>query len=120
MQRFGDLEAAIMDDMWRRTEPATVREVRQRLAAARPVAYTTVMTVMDNLYQKGFLRRDMVGRAWVYRTAETREQYTARLMRDALSTAGDHAAALAHFVAGMTDSESQALQWLLRRRDRKQ
>jgi predicted transcriptional regulator len=117
VQRLGDLEAVIMDVMWRRTEPATVREVLQRVSVARPLAYTTVMTVMDNLFQKGFLRRERAGRAWLYRMAESREQYTARLMRDALAQADDHTAALGHFVTGMSASESQALRWLLRRRD---
>jgi predicted transcriptional regulator len=117
--RLGDLESVIMDLMWRRDEPATVRDILERLTAARPLAYTTVMTVMDNLFQKGFLLRDRSGRAWLYRPAETREQYTARLMRDALAAADDHAAALAHFVAGISPAESQALRWLLRRRDQR-
>jgi predicted transcriptional regulator len=116
MRDFGDLEAVIMDVMWRRGEPATVREILEPLTAARPLAYTTVMTVMDNLHRKGFLNREMVGRAWRYTPTATREQYTARLMRDALNAADDQTAALAHFVAGMSESESQALRWLLRRR----
>jgi hypothetical protein len=37
-------------------------------------------------------------------------------MRDALEAAGDQSAALAHFVASMSDSQSQMLRWLLRRR----
>ena len=115
MRDFGDLEAVIMDVMWRRAEPATVREVFEPLQQARPLAYTTVMTVMDNLHRKGFLRREMVGRAWHYSPTAPREVYTARLMRDALDAAGDQTAALAHFVAGMSESESQALRWLLRR-----
>ena len=115
MRDFGDLEAVIMDTMWRRDQPATVREVYTPLAKARPLAYTTVMTVMDNLYRKGFLSREMVGRAWQYRPTATREEYTARLMRDALNAADEKTTALAHFVAGMTESESQTLRWLLRR-----
>ncbi|GAA1382344.1 BlaI/MecI/CopY family transcriptional regulator [Catellatospora chokoriensis] len=116
MRGFGDLEAVIMDIMWRRDTPATVRQVQQQLASARPVAYTTVMTVMDNLFQKGFLQRQMSGRAWSYKPSASREQYTAQLMRDALEAAGDQSAALAHFVASMSESQSQMLRWLLRRR----
>jgi predicted transcriptional regulator len=59
MREFGDLEAVIMDVMWRRGAPTTVRDVHGQLAQARPIAYTTVMTVMDNLYRKGFLQREM-------------------------------------------------------------
>ena len=116
MREFGDLEAVVMDQLWRRGTPATGRDVFEPLAAVRPLAYTTVMSVLDNLHRKGFLAREMVGRAWVYTPAATREEYTARLMRDALDGAGDQTAALAHFVAAMTESESQALRWLLRRR----
>ena len=115
MRDFGDLEAVIMDVMWRRGQPATVREVYGPLAEARPLAYTTVLTVMDNLHRKGFLRREMVGRAWRYQPTASREVYTARLMRDALDAADDQTTALAHFVAGMSESESKALRWLLRR-----
>src|SRR5258706_193139 len=116
MRDFGDLEAVIMDAMWRRSEPATVRDILEPLAAARPLAYTTVMTVMDNLHRKGFLSREMVGRAWRYTPSASREVYTARLMHDALNSSDDQTAALAHFVAGMSESESQTLPSLLRRR----
>ena len=116
MRGFGDLEAVIMDIMWRREDAATVRQVQQQLSSARPVAYTTVMTVMDNLFLKGFLQRQMTGRAWSYEPTASREQYTAQLMRDALDAADDQSAALAHFVASMSESQSQMLRWLLRRR----
>jgi predicted transcriptional regulator len=116
MRGFGDLEAVIMDTMWRRTEPATVRQVFEELALGRSIAYTTVMTVMDTLHRKGFLDRQMSGRAWMYRPSATREEYTARLMRDALQEAGDQQVALAHFVAGMSEDESSALRVALRRR----
>jgi predicted transcriptional regulator len=75
-----------------------------------------VMTVLDNLHRKGFLDREMTGRAWSYRPRVGREEYTARLMRDALHEAGDQRAALAHFVAGMSEQESQLLRAVLRRR----
>jgi len=116
MRVFGDLEAVIMDTMWDRGEPATVRQVFEKLSAARPLAYTTVMTVMDNLHGKGYLTRKMSGRAWLYEPAVGREEHTARLMRDALAATGDQTAALAHFVAGLGSEQSQALRWLLRRR----
>lgn len=116
MRVFGDLEAVIMDVMWDRGEPATVRQVHERLNAARPLAYTTVMTVMDNLHTKGHLRREKTGRAWCYEPVVSREEHTAELMRGALSATGDQTAALAHFVAGLGEAQSQTLRWLLRRR----
>ncbi|MGH3431772.1 MAG: BlaI/MecI/CopY family transcriptional regulator, partial [Thermocrispum sp.] len=78
MRGFGELESAIMDVVWSRAEPATVREVLEALAGERDSAYTTVMTVMNILHRKGWLDRERAGRAWRYRPAMTREAYAAR------------------------------------------
>ena len=64
MREFGELERAIMDVMWAAKSPCATREVRERLRYGRPVAYTTVMTVMDILYRKGVHHRAKCGRAW--------------------------------------------------------
>ncbi len=50
MREFGQLESAIMDVIWAGNRPYAVREVRERMTYGRPVAYTTVMTVMGILY----------------------------------------------------------------------
>jgi predicted transcriptional regulator len=116
MRGLGDLEAVVMELMWQGGAPATVRQVFEELSARRPIAYTTVMTVMDNLHRKGFLDREMAGRAWSYQPSVSHEQHLARLMRDALDEAADQRAALAHFVSGMSEEESQLLRAVLRRR----
>jgi predicted transcriptional regulator len=54
---LGELEALVMRKVWDRGQPVTVREIVGDLQPERPVAYTTVMTVMDNLRRKGWLRR---------------------------------------------------------------
>ena len=54
MRRFGELEAVIMDRLWEWGRPALVREVVDDLHGDRPLAYTTVMTVMENLHRKGW------------------------------------------------------------------
>ena len=64
MRRFGELEAVIMDRLWEWERPVLVREMVDALHDDRPLAYTTVMTVMENLYRKGWLRRERDGRAW--------------------------------------------------------
>jgi Penicillinase repressor len=51
MRQFGELEAVIMDRLWDRGKPALVREVLDDLRKDRPLAYTTVMTVMENLHR---------------------------------------------------------------------
>lgn len=119
MRGLGELEAAVMAAVWRRQAPATVRDVLADLSGERSLAYTTVMTVMDNLHRKGLLERVKVGRAWVYEATISRDGYTARIMHDVLSSAGDPSGALAHFVEAMTPDESQELRDLLRRRARR-
>jgi predicted transcriptional regulator len=113
-QRFGDLEAVVMDRMWSYGHPATVREVMEDLKKERTIAYTTVMTVMDNLHKKGWLRRKKTGRAFIYEPVGSREGYTARLMRDALATSDNQAAALVHFLADLSPEETAALQTALK------
>jgi predicted transcriptional regulator len=111
---FGGLEAVIMEFMWRRSGPATGRDVHGKLATQRVIAYTTVMTVLDNLHRKGFLDRRLVGRAFAYEPTASQEEYTASLMRQALAESGDHGATLAYFVEQMTDEETRELRKVLR------
>jgi predicted transcriptional regulator len=98
---FGELEAAVMQVLWQRGTPATVREVLAELTTSRALAYTTVMTVMDNLHRKGVLSREMDGRAWRYSPTRTRAEHSAALLQEVLSAAGDRDKVLMHFVADL-------------------
>lgn len=60
------LELACMNALWPMGE-ASVRDIRARMAAVRPRAYTTIMTIMDRLARKGIVARRRSGRAWLYR-----------------------------------------------------
>jgi predicted transcriptional regulator len=113
MRQFGELEAVIMDRLWERGRPALVREVLDDLRKDRPLAYTTVMTVMENLHRKGWLRRHRDGRAWRYEPAGSSSGYTAALMSDALATSTDRRTALAHFVLQMSPHDAVLLQQAL-------
>jgi len=113
MRQLGELEAVVMDRLWDWGRPALVREVVEDLRADRPLAYTTVMTVMENLYRKGRLRRQRDGRAWRYEPAGSRSGYTAALMSDALATSTDRRTALAHFVLQMSPHDAALLQQAL-------
>jgi predicted transcriptional regulator len=113
MRQFGELEAVIMDRLWQWGRPALVREVVDDLRKDRPLAYTTVMTVMENLYRKGWLRRHRDGRAWRYEATSSRSGYTAALMTDALATSPDRRTALAHFVLQMSPHDAALLQQAL-------
>lgn len=113
MRGFGELEAAIMVALWSRGTPMTVREVLEDLREQRDPAYTTVMTVLSILHRKGWLRRDLDGRAWRYAPVLSREQYAARLMREALDEGVDREAVLARFVEQVSEEETEALRRLV-------
>ncbi len=105
MRQLGQLEAAIMERLWSYGRPVAVREVLEDLQRDRTIAYTTVMTVMDNLHRKGLLTREMAGRAYRYQPARTREQYNAAVMGEALAASSDRAATLLHFLEQMPPEE---------------
>lgn len=71
---LGPLEQDVMDLMWELDE-ATVRDVHDRLADRRKIAYTTVMTTMTRLASKGLLRRNTTSLAHRYRPAVSRDSY---------------------------------------------
>jgi predicted transcriptional regulator len=110
---FGDLEAVIMDRVWEHADPVTVRELHDELAAERVIAYTTVMSTMDNLHRKGWLNRVKEGKAYRYSPSASREEYSARLMREALADGGDTEVVLSHFLAQIDGDESEALRSVL-------
>jgi predicted transcriptional regulator len=74
-------ELAIMKVVWR-MDKATVREVYEALREKRPVAYTTVMTMMKILEEKGFLKKTTVERAHLYRPTRPRQQVVGAMVRD--------------------------------------
>src|ERR1700730_13619431 len=106
---FGDLEAVVMERIWNREETTTVREIFDELAAEREIAYTTVMSTMDNLHTKGWLAREREGKAYRYWPTLSREQHSARLMREALDGGGRPDLVLHHFVEQIGPVESTRL-----------
>ncbi|MER5602534.1 BlaI/MecI/CopY family transcriptional regulator [Streptomyces sp. NPDC002265] len=106
---LGELEDAVMTRVWKWNRPVTVREVLEDLQRERTIAYTTVMTVLDNLHQKGWVRREAEGRAYRYEAVSTRAAYAAALMNDAWAQSDNAAAALVAFFGMMSDEQRQAL-----------
>jgi predicted transcriptional regulator len=97
---LGDLEADVMEAIWARGR-ATVHDVHAQLTAAdREVAYTTVMTVMSRLADKGLLEKWKDGAAYVYVPAATKEEFTRRTVGTVLSELLDDftAPAMSQFV----------------------
>ena len=115
MRRLGELEAVVMDRVWGTEAGATVREVYEVLQRERRIAYTTVMSTMDNLHRKGLLAREREGRAYRYRTVTSRAEYRAALMRQALGRDSDREAVLGHFVGQLSEDERQRLRAVLQR-----
>jgi BlaI family transcriptional regulator, penicillinase repressor len=84
-------ELAIMKEVWR-LDKATVREVYEALRAKRSVAYTTVLTMMKILEDKGYLNKSRAERAYVYRPARPRQQVVGAMVRDFVDRVFDGAA----------------------------
>ncbi|MFJ6729709.1 BlaI/MecI/CopY family transcriptional regulator [Streptomyces sp. NPDC091281] len=98
-----------MTRVWKWNRPVTVREVLEDLQRERSIAYTTVMTVLDNLHQKGWVRREAEGRAYRYEAVSTRPAYAAALMNDAWAQSDNPAAALVAFFGMMSDEQRRSL-----------
>lgn len=120
MKGLGQLEALVMDVLWDcPDEPLRVRDVADRLPQEPVRAYTTVMTVLDNLHRKGWTVRHMDGRGYRYLPAQPREEVAAQAMRELLDSVEDPEAVLLHFARGASEAEIAALRRALRRRSRR-
>ncbi|WP_458689482.1 BlaI/MecI/CopY family transcriptional regulator [Nocardia tengchongensis] len=112
MAGLGELEKAVMDQLWSADEPQTVRQVHEALAERRELAYTTVMTVLQRLAKKNLVVQQRDDRAHRYAPVHTRDELVASLMVDALQQAdevGSRRAALVHFVEQVGADEADAL-----------
>lgn len=113
---FGELEAVVMDRVWNHDpETVTVRDILDELITERSIAYTTVMSTMDNLHNKGWLERERDGRAYRYWAVMTREEHSAQLMRNALDGGGEPELVLNHFIEQIDAAETERLREALRR-----
>lgn len=118
--RLGDLEAAIMNVIWERGE-ATVEEVRGSLDREKQPAYTTVMTVMSRLAEKGVLEREKQGRAFLYRAAAAQSEVAGSMLTNLVDRlyAGSPGRAIAHLIETeeeVGDDELARLEALIRER----
>lgn len=109
---LGSLERSVMDVLWAGPDAGlTVREVLERIETGKDLAYTTVMTVLTRLADKGVLEREQDGRAWRYRAAQSRQQMTADAMRDPLESIPheEKTSAILHFIEEATPAEIASL-----------
>jgi BlaI family transcriptional regulator, penicillinase repressor len=105
-------ELAIMKVVWK-LESATVRDVYERLRAKRDLAYTTVLTMMKILEQKGYVKKTRAEKAFVYRSARPRAQVLGGMVREFVDRVFDGASRpmLLHLVkeAKLSEKERKAL-----------
>lgn len=80
---LGELEAAVMEVLWRESGQ-TVNEVEERLRLKREIAHTTVLTTLDRMYRKGYLTREKEGKAFVYAPRYTREEFERGVAQEVL------------------------------------
>ena len=123
LNRLGDLERAVMDQLWDTGQPQTVRQVHEALAARRDLAYTTVMTVLQRLARKNLVVQIRDERAHQYAATRGRDELVAGLMVDALDQAADsedRRAALMHFVERVGTDEADTLRQALAELDARQ
>ena len=101
-------ELAIMKVVWS-LDQATVRQVYETLREQRPIAYTTVMTMMRILEEKGYLKKALVDRAHLYKPARPRQQVVGAMVRDFVDRVFDGAPdrLLLHMAKDNTLSEKQ-------------
>ncbi|MEI7770823.1 MAG: BlaI/MecI/CopY family transcriptional regulator [Chloroflexales bacterium] len=80
---LGPLETEIMQILWQ-DERSTVKKVHRRLSTQREIAYTTVMTTMSRLAEKGVLNRHREGLAYVYAPAISEDDFVTMVVRQVL------------------------------------
>lgn len=110
---MGELEAIVMDVLWDASGPLTPGQVHGVLSTDRPLAYTTVMTILARLWRKGRLDREQHGRAFAYRPRQSREAYAAARMEELLGATKDRPLALSYFVGNLKPGDRARLRGLL-------
>ena len=120
--RLHDLEAEVMDVVWSRPLGRfAVSDVLSVLERRREIAYTTVMTVVSRLHEKGLLKRHRDGKRYVYQTRMSREEFLQQTARKVLKDIGEPARreSLALLVETVSSADAGALdelERLIRRR----
>ena len=110
---LGSLELKVMECMWQ-VEEATVRQVAKVIDRKRPIAYTTVMTVMGHLVDKGLLSRTKEGKRYRYRLTKNRQEFLQETSKSRIRTLLDDFGdlAIAQFLGEIDNVEAGRLEEL--------
>lgn len=122
--RLHDLEAEIMDVVWSRgLREFAVSDVLETLERRRDIAYTTVMTTLVRLHEKGVLERRRDGKRYLYTPRYTREEFVQATVREVLESIGSAAgrdvlALLVETASSADEAALDELERMIRRRRR--
>ena len=116
-----ELELEILKVMWR-IGPATVRQVRDELAAVRDLAYTSVMTMMTIMAGKGYVQRSKSGRSYVYQASFQKQRTSLSMLQDIVDRVfgGSTTAVMQHLLetSDIDDEELKQIRSLINRKTR--
>jgi len=110
---LGDLEADIMKIIWKLNR-ATVRDVYEQLRLEKKLAYTTVMTIMSRLAEKGLLEKEPLGNAYVYSPTISEVDFTKRVVSEVLDGLLEEFSepAISHIVDRLSSEDSVEIEKL--------
>ncbi|GAA1028774.1 MULTISPECIES: BlaI/MecI/CopY family transcriptional regulator [Amycolatopsis] len=108
----GELEAEVLAVLWESDEPMSAAGVQERIGGG--LAYTTVVTILSRLFEKGVATREKQGRSFTYRAADDEPGLAARRMSKVLDAEADRSSVLAKFVSNLSASDERVLRDLLR------
>jgi predicted transcriptional regulator len=110
-RRFGELESAVLAALWAAGRPLVPAEVQA--AVGSDLAYTTVMTILVRLHDKGVIERERAGRAYAYQPVVAETEVVADQVRRLLEHGHDRAAVLQGLVEGLDPGDERVLRELL-------
>ena len=110
----GALEAEVLGVLWTADEPLSPADVQARLED--DLAYTTVVTILTRLHDKGVATREKHGRSFRYHAVDDEAGLAARKMTKVLDGEPDRGSVLARFVTQLSDADEALLRDLLRGR----
>ncbi len=113
---LGELESEIMEIIWSGKDALAVKDITEILNKKRQIAYTTVMTIMGRLANKGLLVRHLQGTSYLYKPKFSREQFVAKAVHNifssTVSTLGEEV--LTHFIKEIQKNSPKKRQELLK------
>jgi predicted transcriptional regulator len=119
LDNLGELQEAIMEIVWAMGE-ATSRQVQERLSEKRPLAYTSVLSIMQRLEKAGWLRHRADQRTYVYQPAFSRDQESRRSLRHFIDRVfhGNSPLVIQHLIeqGDLSEEDLLALQKLIHRK----